>query len=289
MDTDASRPGTTKELLIHHSLRRLESRYRHEFASGLLSGRVDLPARWLEHDQMVFVELEADSTLDADVHTAALELADRVLRLCDLIYDLIDDFSRRHRAAYALDQKERATLRRGGGPAAVCGVIFRDCDDWPATDPRRLRKRVRKAVDKALSDLVRQQRAQPRPGTVPVIRRPVDDRDLAVWHKTRATDDKETLKRYLLYESFEVVRGLVGAAALSILYLGLFLALKYFTPDLTAHEDMIVAGTAIATALGGTGVVLVGRWVKAYAGRGRSRDPGRSDPPAGARRSGDAE
>jgi hypothetical protein len=134
---NTSRP-TTKALLIRDSLDRLEIKYRYEFVSGLLYGRVRLPASWLEPMELLIVELEFGSTLDDDLEASALELTDRVIRPCDLFYRLIDNFSGRHGATLSLDHQERASLRRSGGSAAVRGVPFLNRRAWPAADPQRL-------------------------------------------------------------------------------------------------------------------------------------------------------
>jgi len=283
MDEKASPPQTTKELLIQHSVRRLASRYRQEFASGLLSGRTALPARWLKPRQIDFVELELDSTVDDTIHAAAIELTDRIVQLTELVYALLHDFCRQHETV--LDQRQRANLRRGSGPSLVCKVLYRRYATWPPADPRKLRGRVRTEIDKALSGAIPRHRDRSSAaGTAPVAPSwPADDRALAVWDRTRATDDPDKLRRYvLLYlvEAFvRTVPGLLAVVTLAVVYLGLFLALRHFTPELTTREHMIVAGTAITAALGGSGAMLAGQAIRA-----RLDQEGRAAPRAGRRR-----
>jgi hypothetical protein len=284
MEKEAPRPRATKELLIQGSVRRLGARYRQEFVSGFLSGRTGLPVRWLNPEQVVFVELEADSTLDPRVRAAALDLAARVGDLGDLVFALLDDFSQQQETVY--DRNQRAKLRRGSGPALICRVLFRRFRTWPPADPRQLGRRVRREIDRVLHAAVPQKRDGSPNG--PTTSWPGDDRALAVWDRTRATDDPDKLKRYIvldLVEAFvKTAPGLIATATLAIVYLGLFLALRHFTPELTTHEDMIVAGAAITAALGGSGAMLAGQALRA-----RVDGRGRAGPKAGARRPGGAE
>jgi hypothetical protein len=259
MEKKVSRPQTTKELLLQDSLGRLEIKYRHRFASDLLCGRVSLPPHWLTPKQVAFVELDLHSLPDAGLRASALDLAAKVVRLGELVYGLVDDFTHRHQGDLLLDHKERGDLRRGRGPAAVRTVLFRRCGTWPATDPGHVPGDVRSEVDQVLRNLIQQKRAE----SAPANEGPRDDRHLAVWHKTRATASQEMLRRYLLYESFQDARALVAylvvIVSTGILYIVLFLALRRLAPDLTVKEAMIVAGAP----LGGAGVAAAGSLIRA--------------------------
>jgi hypothetical protein len=254
------RPRTTKKLLLQDSLGGLEIKYRREFAFRLLTVRGEVPPCWLKPIQLAFVELDLDSNLDGDVRASGFELAARVVGLCDLVYGLIDGFCRDHRDDLSLDERQRADLRRGSGPGAVCRVLGDNCRDWPPADPQRLPTAVRRSIDAALHELV-----QPKPLPAPRAR-PLDDRDLAVWHKTRATESKERLWLYLIYESFKIAAGLLVASSLAALYVLIVLVLHQVVPDWSAREDMMIAAGAVASTAGGVGLV-VGQLISARENR----------------------
>jgi len=316
MNTDVQQPWT-KELLVRNSLRSLGTKHRRGLASALLFGRVHIPVQWLTEGQQVFLALGKSSMLDAETRAAGLELVPLVVQLCDgLIPRLIDDYLRRQALLSALDPGEREHLRRGG-PVPVREAIFRACASWPPADPDRLEPAARLAVDQALCDVLARRRARRRPGSagaasaggpwrtaattkkavagddgpVPVLRQeqgPADDRDLTDRHTTRATSGENVLKRYISYGWHQVLWGLVkasvwtavslaGAAVLSVLYTLIFLALRHYAPDLTVKQAMVIAGAAVGTALGGTGLGLAGQALKAR--RDRRGQPG-GEPPA---------
>ncbi|MGA5298879.1 hypothetical protein ACPCHT_03070 [Nucisporomicrobium flavum] len=285
MDRKAARPETTKEQLIRDGEGRLGARYRCDFAARLLSGRIDLPQQWLNENHRAFIEMERDSFVDRAHLAAARDLTGRVVRLCTLVYRVIDDFLARDET---LDQKDRAALRQGRGPAAVCEVLFRECAEWPAADPRRLRTPVQVAVDEALRAVVHQRRAgqrTPLPGAPaatsaaqPVTPgRPLDDRHLAVWHKSLATMDAGSLRRHLIYDSAEdfhllvkMVGGLAVMVSLAAAYVALFLALRYFAPALSTRQDMLVTTAALSTAVGPAGLTMAAGMLSARRGRRRA-------------------
>jgi hypothetical protein len=281
MDTEASRPHTKKEQLIRDRLGRLEIKYRREFAFRLLTGQPGLPGHWLKQSQRAFVELETESTVDPAVRDDGLDLTDRVVSLCELVYRLIDDFVGRDRT---LDQKERASLRQGRGPGAVCEVLFGSYETWPPAEPRDLREAVRSTIDEVLRETARPRREARHSEPSPAPPMPRNEFELAAWHKTRATVDDDSLRRHRAYDDAEdrhllvrVGAGAVVAMAFAAAYVAMFLTLQYLAPNLTAHEDMLVAGAAVTTTVGPTSVVLAGALFSAQRLRRRGRTGGRSD------------
>lgn len=243
MDTDSPR-RSTKEILVQNGLESLTKRYRRELALDVLSGRVQVPARWLTPEQQAFIALAWDSTPRPKERTGGLEVMKNAVRLCDaLIPALIDDYLRRH-DDLSLTPSERATLRRGTGPAAVRDAIFRTCTTWPPAELERLKQPVLSAVDQALDEELRRRRMRQRfkpGGTAPTggntqgaggiahqmaagagdgsglllrpNQKPADDRDLADRETTRATSSDEILNRYIRYGWHQELRGLVKVFA----------------------------------------------------------------------------
>jgi hypothetical protein len=276
MDKKASRPQTTKSQVIREGVKRLEIAHRRDFAAHLLLGPAGLPAHWLAERQRVFVELENDgSMVDPALLRDARALVDQVVRFCFLVYQLIDEFLWCDKTTQGLDQEERANLCRGGGPAAVCQVLFRRCDAWPAA---AVSKPVRSEVRTALRQVLLLPHAgAPAPVAV-TPGRPLDDRHLAVWHKSLATMDDASLRRHLAYDSAEdrhilvrVAAGVAVAVSFAVAYLAVFLALQHLAPALNPREDMVVAAAAVTTTVGPTGVVLAGALFSARRGRRRAR------------------
>jgi hypothetical protein len=276
MDKKASRPQTTKSQVIRDGVKRLEIAHRRDLAARLLSGPAGLPPRWLTETQRVFVELEdGRSTVDPALLPDARELTDRVVRFCTLVYQLVDEFLWNDKTTRGLDQVKRANLCHGDGPAAVCQVLFRRCDPWPTAElSKPVRSKVRKALRKVLL-------SPPIEAPAPVAvtpGRPLDDLHLAVWHKSLATMDDESLRRHLAYDSAEdrhllvkIAAGVAVAVSFAAAYLAVFLALQHLAPALNPREDVFVAGAAVTTTVGPTGLVLAGALFSARRGRGRGR------------------
>ncbi|NMO50813.1 hypothetical protein HH310_06355 [Actinoplanes sp. TBRC 11911] len=250
-----NRPPLTKKLLLVRCFRHIKIKYRREFALALLSGDESLPAHWLNQKQRHFVHLTAESTVDADVQADALELATRADRLGDLVFELIEASSKRFDAVLGLDLREQESLREGKAPLEVCKVILHNCEPWPTVAP--VDEDVRSMIDTVVCEAVARSRAeQRRAATAAPTPGPRTYWQFRIWHKTRATDDDQTLFRYLLYETFELLKVVAIVVTLGALYVAIFLALYHAAPDMTVHQDMIVAGAGIVSVLGGSGLVL---------------------------------
>jgi len=113
----------------------------------------------------------------------------------------------------------------------------------------------------------------------PVLRQeepPVDQRDFDDRHDTRATRDEVTLKRYITLdrqrtrrEWHQTLQRLLTVVGGAIVYVAAFVALRHLLPDLSARQDMLVAGAAVSTPYAGHALRLGAETVKERYGRRR--------------------
>jgi hypothetical protein len=149
MAADTPQLQETKGSLVDRRLQGLTPTYRHDLASKLLfSATARIPADWVTNDQQRFLVLRADAVVGPADNAGALQVVDRVRRLCgELVPALIEDFLRTPSSGGA-DDAEQAYLHGSG--AQVCEALFRTCAEWPDTDPRRLSPEARSAVHHGL-------------------------------------------------------------------------------------------------------------------------------------------
>lgn len=265
MDEKAPRPQVTKELLILRSAQRLDDQRRQLLAADLLSVPGRLPRKWLTRQQFDFVELDVNVVVEPEIMAAAADLAQRVLPFCDLVSALLDDAASRRSAI--------ADLPRDVGIPLICEIIFRRYRRrWPPGDPQRISSRARSEIDEALwAESVSR---RPSPAADRDDRPPPEH-----WNITRATDDSRRLRRYIVWYLLQAfVNTAPGLAIMTVsaaVYLALFEAVGYLSPELTTREQMIFAGVGATTTLGGSAL-------KARLDRGRGpAGPGVGNPGSG--------
>lgn len=273
----------TKERLIKRALRPVRTKAQRERIREFLA---IVPTQWLTPTELTFTAHDDTDELDVEMRAAGIEIMNRIVILCDdLIPSLVDDFLARH--GYDLGSADHDEFRRRTGPVVVGDVLTRMYASWPPTAPELIDRATCLAVDRALGDLLNSLRAQPAAGVLlRPDRTPVDDRDQADRHLTRATSDDATHRRYITYEqhrenlfltriAVRTATGLIVAVILSVLYVGLVLGLRRFAPDLTVEEDIMIVGAA----LGASGIGLAGQVLKnRFGGSRRSADPGPAPP-----------
>jgi hypothetical protein len=287
MDTDTPQPRETKRWLVDDGLVVVTTKYRRELARELLLGDRALPPDWLTTRQQDFFALHPDVPLNAGTRRAGTELLGPVIHLCDrLIPWLVDDYFQRH----TIEPDARKRLRPRA-PALVRDVLMRTCPSWPSPDLNWLAT-VRPAIDEALSSgrALPASSAGDRATLVRPDQRPVDRRDFeeklivhTAGDRARSRRANRTLWHQEFRRAFRVAVALVAAAAIAVLYLILFAAIRYVQPNLSVREAMVVVGAAIGAALGGTGLGLLGQAISAR----RSRVPPEAEAPAAARSDGE--
>ncbi|WP_305782380.1 hypothetical protein [Symbioplanes lichenis] len=231
-----------------------------------MSGRVPIPREWLKPGLKDFIDLDDSAVLDEDAAPVARAYVHAVAQFSELIFRLIDAFLAEHGAFYGLTGKERHSLRRNGA-AVVRDTIYRHGALWPAADPARLGPSVRAAVEQALHERLRH-RAPPERPAVPPPEPPASRVAPHAW---------EHEVRLLVKAVVWTGAGLANAAAVSVLYLMLFLMLRRYAPDLTVAQDLLVAGVAIVASLGGLAIGWLFQMLRARRYRGRlagERPPG---------------
>ena len=143
-------PAGTKGALVETTIKVLP-KYQRKLIRDLVYGSVRLPTDWLSPSESAVVPLDEDAVLGGQQTTPARTYwaPDRAVR--EFIPTLIEgEITRRHGAGVPLEGRERKTLRRGRGPAAVRSLLFRVLPGRPERPPNHLGHDIACVVEEVL-------------------------------------------------------------------------------------------------------------------------------------------